>query len=166
MSNKPSSTKKIHGIVVTDEEWREAQVEILKGRFIILPTDILLDKQAGKLTTQDIYFYCYLLAKQGRNESLYWGYDSLELFTGISTSVLKESVERLLASGHIKRKRQRDGPSHTYCLTRVSNDRKVFVRGVKVAEATTQIAYQRAPTALVKSPFERPSSVQVDSNLN
>lgn len=159
----------------SDAQRREVYLNELKTRFVSLPTDMLLDRQRGKLTPQDIYFYCYLLAKQGHHDCLWWGYESLELITGLTESVMKESVKRLLACGHIKRKRRRDGTTITFCLTFAKKEKGIYVRGFKVADAWTPKDSSTIPMAVQNSgmgapsdrkAYERSSSAQADSSLN
>ena len=97
---------------------RQKHDDALRRQFVGLPTCIMLDLRAGALSYRDVILYCYLLAKQGKNEALWWGVKKLSGMTGIPQTGVKESLRKLVRSGHIRRKRTRLS-SRTLCLTRV-----------------------------------------------
>jgi hypothetical protein len=91
---------------------------------------LFLDHQDGKIKYSDVCVYCYLLAKQGANDKLWWGIDHLKLLTGIDESCLKRAFKRLIKAGHIKRVKRGDKqPSDTICLTRVDG-RDPIIKGL------------------------------------
>jgi len=103
----------------------------LAEQYVRLPMGFILERKRGNLTGRDIFLYCFLLAKQGENKSLYWSLASLKRLTGLPETGLKQSLRALLKSGHIKRKRGKS-TSHTICLTKVESEAKetrIFIKG-------------------------------------
>lgn len=108
----------------------------LANQFAALPMAVLNDLRAGKLTYRDVCLYCYLLVKQGKNESLHWTIESLTILTGIAETGVKESMQNLRKAGHIQRKKV-GLRTHTVCLTRVQPGKGkggILIKGQSSAE--------------------------------
>lgn len=102
---------------------RQKHDAIFQRQFVSLPMAIMPDLRNRALSYRDVCLYCYLLAKQGNNSDLWWSVESLAWLTGIPQTGVKESLRKLVASGHLRRQRTMKS-SKTRCVTRVIPDRE------------------------------------------
>ena len=90
----------------------------LEAQFATIPMAIFADVRAKRINHRDVCLYLHLLAKLGKNRTLFWGIDRLALLTGTNATNIKDSLRRLVACGHIKR-RKGISTTHTICMTRL-----------------------------------------------
>ena len=137
----------------------EGYARDLERQYAVLPMAIFADLRGKKLTYRDVCFFCYLLVKQGKNARLYWSVESLSLLTGIPQTGVKQSLGRLLASGHITRRKAR-GATHTVCLTRIDKGKGIYVKGKRLADIGREpIHAPRAESFKSQSGRERKAEV-------
>ena len=114
----------------TYEEGENRNRHINKG-FVILPTQLLADVAARKISVSAYALYAFLLFWQGTNSQAWYGIKRIAQETGFSQSKVKRLFKELKGAGHIRRTKTMSN-SHTECLTRVDKSRKVFVGGEQV----------------------------------
>ena len=133
MSNDtaPAAPIEVHAEQASAPFDKGKHLENLRGQFVQLPMGIMIDLQSGSLGYRDVCLYCYLLAKQGNNSDLWWGIESLARMTDIPETGVKQSLNKLVRSRHIVRKRTKK-TTRTKCVTRV-NPRAtgggIFIKG-------------------------------------
>ena len=128
------------GSQINEAERAEKYAADLETQYAVLPMAIFADVRSKRIKHRDVCLYVHLLVKQGGHRSTFWGVDSLAILTGTNDTSIKDSLRRLVQSGHIERKRS-IGTSHTYCLTRVPRGKGaggILVKGRKIGEAPTK----------------------------
>jgi len=137
--------------------------------FVMLPTQLLADFAAKRLSAGAYALYAFLVFWQGTNGKLWWGIPSIAEATGLSEGTVKRYIKELVKAGHISRIKRMGANWHTVCRTYVDKTRTVFVGGkpvnrVKEAEKPTARAKiedflgQRA-AASTEKPVTEPESV-------
>ena len=138
----------------------------LETQFAVLPMAIFADVRAKRLNHRDVCLYVHLLVKQGTNRTLFWGVNQLALLTGTNGTSVKDSLRRLVAYGHIKR-RKGTSTTHTICMTRLLPGREgtegIRVKGRTLSELRRE-AHVDLTTALPSSGRQPPIVLKPTEN--
>jgi len=104
----------------------------LNTGFVMLPTALLADVAAKRISEAAFVLYAFLRFWQGPKNDLWYGIAKIAERTGFSQSKVKKLMnEELLPAGHISRQKRMNKSSRTKCLTYVDK-RIVFVGGKPV----------------------------------
>src|SRR5439155_11929643 len=100
--------------------------------FVMLPTQLLADVAAKRLSAGAYALYAFLIFWQGTNGKLWWGIPSIAEATGFSEATVKRYIKELVKAGHISRIKRMGANWHTVCRTYVDKTSTVFVAGKPV----------------------------------
>jgi hypothetical protein len=128
MRNEDQAEDKWDDLEGYSDEKLARDKQILRDHFVMLPTALLANAKADKLTPLDIVIYAYCLAKAGPKGHHWWPYDKFSKLIGRPETTIKDAFRQLEAAGHIKRKRV-GRRRYVFVLTRVEEDGRIIVKG-------------------------------------
>lgn len=101
----------------------------IKTAFVMLPTQLLADVAAKRISEPAYVLYSFLKFWEGTNDHLWYGEAAMAEQTGFSKDKVKRLIRKLLKTGHIARSKRMGKSSLTKCRTYVDKTGTVFVAG-------------------------------------
>src|SRR6266853_4351434 len=105
---------------------------LINTAFVMLPTKLLADVAAKKISEASFFLYAFMNFLQGKNKQHWYGIPSLAEKTGFSQGKVKRCMKELVQIVHVARIKRMGANWLTRCLTRVEPDGTVLVHGENV----------------------------------